>query len=205
MKKLAEAGDWKTALIIGLSYELRLVLDWDECELAIRPPFMKSRPFSHRKAIKYYNMAAEENSVEVVASIGRVLIIQTNMRRAMKDYLMKSSNRFKSSQILLHFYCFADLVSTLSYIKEKYKEGVGLKVPVPGITGVILFRLNLLDDSRSSNSLLKELLLFPRIAEVYYFLKSCNPEPRIVCDSVNFFITNLDGSWRPVENSIFIQ
>ena len=73
MKKLAEAGDWKAALIIGLTNKLRFVLDWDECELAIRPPFMKSRPFSHRKAIKYYNMAAEENSVEVAASLGRVL------------------------------------------------------------------------------------------------------------------------------------
>ena len=38
MKKLAEAGDWKAALIIGLTYEFMFVLDWDECELAIRPP-----------------------------------------------------------------------------------------------------------------------------------------------------------------------
>ena len=78
-------------------------------------------------------------------------------------------------------------------------------VPVPGITGVILFRLNLLDDSRSSNSLLKELLLFPQIAEVYSFLKFCNPEPRIVCYSVNNYITSLNGSVRSVENLIFIQ
>ena len=42
MKKLAEAGDWKAALIIGLTYEFRFVLDWDECELALRPPFMKN-------------------------------------------------------------------------------------------------------------------------------------------------------------------
>ena len=38
IKKLAEAGDWKAALIIGLTYEFMFVLDWDECELAIRPP-----------------------------------------------------------------------------------------------------------------------------------------------------------------------
>ena len=167
MKKLAEAGDWKAALIIGLTYEFRFVLDWDECELALLPPFMKSRPFSHRKAIKYYNMAAEENSVEVFASIGRILLILEDMRRAGKDYLMKSSNRFKSSQNFLYLYCFPDLGITLSYIKEEYKQGEELNVPVYGITGVILFRLNLLDDSRSSDSLLKELLFFPKISEVY--------------------------------------
>jgi len=100
---------------------------------------------------------------------------------------------------------FPDLVGTLSYIKEEYKQGEELVVPVPGITGVILFRLNLLDDSRSSNSLLKELLLFPQIAEVYSFLKFCNPEPRIVCYSVNNYITSLNGSVRSVENLIFIQ
>ena len=205
MKKLAEAGDWKAALIIGLTYEFRFVLDWDECELAIRPPFMKSRPFSHRKAIKYYNMAAEENSVEVFAALGRVLCIQEDMRRAGKDYLMKSLNRFQSYQMLLHKVCFPDLGSTLSYIKRKYKPGEELKVPVPGITGVMLFRLNLLDDSRSSNSLLKELLLFPRIAEVYSFLKSCNPKPRIVCYPVNNFFPGDDDLPRPVENLIFIQ
>ncbi|XP_023325195.1 uncharacterized protein LOC111698940 isoform X2 [Eurytemora carolleeae] len=203
MKKLAEAGDWKAALIIGLTYEFRFVLDWDECELALLPPFMKSRPFSHRKAIKYYNMAAEENSVEVFASIGRILLILEDMRRAGKDYLMKSSNRFKSSQNFLYLYCFPDLGITLSYIKEEYKQGEELNVPVYGITGVILFRLNLLDDSRSSDSLLKELLFFPKISEVYSSLKNCNPEPRIVCDSVNNSIPG--DSFRPVENPFFIQ
>ena len=204
MKNLAEEGDWKAALIIGLTYEFRFVLDWDECKLALRPPFMKSRPFSHRKAIKYYNMAAEENSVEVFASIGRVLGIQEDMIRATKDILMKSSDRFKSSQMLLYYTCFFDIVFTLSYIKEEYKPGEALKVPVHGITGVMLFRLNLLDDSRSSNSLLKELLLIPRISEVYFLLKSCNP--RIVCFSVsNIIITWDEGRLRPVENPIFIQ
>ena len=33
MKKLAEAGDWKAALIIGLTYEFRFFCDLDECEL----------------------------------------------------------------------------------------------------------------------------------------------------------------------------
>ena len=50
MKKLAEAGDWKAALVIGLTYELRFILDWEECELALLPPFVKSRPYSDRKA-----------------------------------------------------------------------------------------------------------------------------------------------------------
>ncbi|XP_023325202.1 uncharacterized protein LOC111698946 isoform X2 [Eurytemora carolleeae] len=207
IKKLAEAGDWKAALIIGLTYEFRFVLYWDECALALRPPFMKSRPFSHRKAIKYNNMAAEENSVEVFASIGRLLVLQEDMRRAGKDYLMKSSNRFKSSQNILYLNCFLDLGITLSYIKEEYKPGEELNVPVYGITGVILFRLNLFNDSRSSNSLLKELLLFPMISEVYSVLKSCNPEPRIVSVSVNEYINTMkdDGLLRPVENLIFIQ
>ena len=207
MKKLAEAGDWKAALIIGLTYEFRFVLDWDECKLALRPPFMKSRPFSHRKAIKYYNMAAKEKSVEVFAALGSVLVTQEDMRRAMKDILMKSFNRFKSSQMLLHDVCFLELDIILSYIKEEYKQGEELKVPLSGITGVILFRLILVDDFRSSNSLLKELLLFLKIAiaKVYSFLKSCNPESRIVSVSVNNPIPGDDGSFRPVENPIFIQ
>ena len=88
MKKLAEAGDWKAALVIGLTYEFRFVLDWDECELALRPPFLKSRPFSHRKAIKYYNMAAKVvvfysfPVTEVFASLGRVLAVQEDKRRS---------------------------------------------------------------------------------------------------------------------------
>ena len=155
MKKLAEAGDWKAALIIG--------------------------------------------------SLGRVLGIQEDMRRAMKDILMKSSDRFKSSQMLLFYMCFPDLVSTLSFIKRNYKPGEELKVPVPGITGVILFRLNLLDDFKSSNSLLKKLLLFPKIAEVYSFLKSCNPEPRISCFSINEHILRKFGwsmdQWRTLSLS----
>ena len=204
MKKWAEAGDWKAALVIGLTYEFRFVCDWDECKLAIRPPFMKSRPFSHRKAIKYYNMAAEENSVEAFAGLGRLLDIQKVMERKQKDYLITSSCRFKRSQMLLHVLCFQDLFSTLSYIKDirqKYKQGEEINLPVPGITGLILFRLNLLNDSRSTNSLIKELLLFPRISEVYSFLKSCNPKPRI--SIVSF--PNTNGLPRPVENLIFIQ
>ena len=201
MKKLAEAGDWKAALIIGLTYEFRFVCDWDECELAIRPPFMKSRPFSHRKAIKYYNMAAEENSIEVVASLGRVLAIQNDMNRTMKDYLMKSLNKLQSSQMCLHKLCFQELVSTL---KEEYSQEY-LFIPVYGITGVILFRLNLIDDSKSSNSLLKELPHIPKISVVYSFLKSCNPKPKIVSWSLNNPIPWEDDSLRPVENLIFFQ
>ena len=111
MKKLAEAGDWKAAMVIGLTYEFRFVCDWNECELAIRPAFMKSRPLSHRKAIKYFNMAAKEKSVEVFALLGRVPCIPI---RAAKDYLMKSANRFKNSQVFLHNQCFQDLDTTLS-------------------------------------------------------------------------------------------
>ena len=111
MKKLAEAGDWKAAMVIGLTYEFRFVCDWNECELAISPAFMKSQPLSHKKAIKYNNMAAEENSVEVFALLGRVPCIPI---RAAKDYLMKSANRFKNSQVFLHNQCFQDLDTTLS-------------------------------------------------------------------------------------------
>ena len=46
MKKLAEAGDWKAALIIGLTYEFRFVCEKEECELAIRPLFENSRSLS---------------------------------------------------------------------------------------------------------------------------------------------------------------
>ena len=68
-----------------------------------------------------------------------------------------------------------------------------------------MFRLNFLDDSRSSNSLLKELLLFPKISELYFFLKSCNPEPRLSCFSINEHILRKFGWSRSVENLIFIQ
>ena len=64
-------------------------------------------------------MAAEENSVEVFAALGRALCIQRDMTRATKDYFMKSSNRFKSSQWLLHNMCFLELDATLSHIKEE--------------------------------------------------------------------------------------
>ena len=73
IKELAEAGDWKAALVIGLTYEFRFVCEKEECELAIRPPFENSRPFSNRKAVQYYTIAAKHNSVEAFAALGRML------------------------------------------------------------------------------------------------------------------------------------
>ncbi len=116
-------------------------------------------------------MAAEENSVEGFAALGRILIIQRDMSRAMKDYLMKSSNRFMTSQDVLRFYCFQDLVGTLIYCKQEYKQGEELEVLSYGMTGLILFRLIFLNDSKSSKILLNELLLFPKIAGVYFFFE----------------------------------
>ena len=70
----------------------------------------------------------------------------------------------------------------------------------------MLFTLNFLDDSRSSNSLLKELLLLPKIAEVYFFLKSCNSKPRILVLVDDLIKRGTDSDWfRAVENLIFIQ
>ena len=86
---------------MGLTYELRFVCEREECELEIRPPVVKSRPFSNRKAIKYYNMTAEQNSVEGFASLGRLLNqrIMKDKRRAAKDYVMKCSHRYPACQI----------------------------------------------------------------------------------------------------------
>ena len=42
IKKLAESGDWKAALGLGLTFEFRFVCECEDCELAIRPPFVES-------------------------------------------------------------------------------------------------------------------------------------------------------------------
>ena len=98
-------------------------------------------------------MAAEENFVEVFASLGRLLVIQQDMRRVQKDYVFKISNRFKSSQRPLYCLCFSELTTTISlYIKEEYKKGEDLVVPIPGISAQMLFKL-ILDDSYSTDTL----------------------------------------------------
>ena len=197
MKKLAEAGDWKAALIIGLTYEFRFVLDWDECELAIRPPFMKSRPFSHRKAIKYYNMAAEENSIEASAGIVRALGTQIDNGRAMIDHLYKSS-KFKLSKELLSSNSFSELRITQDEIKKKCQEGEVLSVN--GISGVMLFRLNLVN---STSSVIDIASLPTFIVETLSMMKACK-QCLLLCYSYNLLIGVQDFP-RSVHNTIFVQ
>ena len=87
MKKLAEAGDWKAALIIGLTYEFRFVCEKEECELAIRPLFENSRSLSNREAVIYFRIAAKHNSVEACAALGRMRFSLgcLDQERAVKD------------------------------------------------------------------------------------------------------------------------
>ena len=202
IKKLAEAGDWKAALVLGLTYDFRFVCEKDECELAIRPPFEKSRPFSHRKAIKYYSMAAEHDSVEAFAGLGRVLTGQMDQNRALKDYFFKSST-FESSRMFRNVLTFSELTNVINYIKTNYKMGEQLLVPIPGITGVMLFRLNLVGNSRSP--FLKEMLSIPLLKKAYSLLKSCRPAPMIACISNQFLLQKIKIVRRSVNNTLFIQ
>ena len=200
IKKLAESGDWKAALILGLTYEFRFVCEREECQLAIRPPFPKCRLFSNRKAIKYYNMAAEQNFVEAFAGLARTRTTLMDQSRANKDYHLKCVPRFKSLEILRNL-CFYELSLELEAIKKEYKEGEELEVPLSGLMGILLFRLNCL---KPNSSILKEFLRFPPLAEGYSLLKACNPEALIFCVSNEFKMsrTNLP---RPVECIIYIQ
>ena len=203
MKKLAEAGDWKAALVIGLTYELRFVCDWDICELALRPPFVKSWPFSHRKAIKYFNMAAEENSVVVFASLGRALYGQREHGQASKDYFMMSSDRFRVSLDFLKYVSFYELANATALIKRTYRKGIQCMVTISGISGFILSKMNLLKGTQSS--MLTELLSFPQLSAVHNLLRACDMEPRLVCIANHHFQIQSVQLHRPVLNSIFIQ
>ena len=200
IKKLAESGDWKAALVLGLTYELRFVCESEECELAIRPPFEKSPPFSNSKAIKYYNMAAKQNSLEAFAALGRCLGLLGQIdHRGMKDYFMLSSNRFEASQSFLNQLCFSQLQASLVEIKEKYKPGDKLVARFPAVAGLIIFRLNFLD---SKSSILRESFLIEHVSKVCSFLKKCYPKPRILCVGVQIFD---DLPPRSVQNIFFVQ
>ena len=170
MKKMAEKGDWKAALIIGFTYEFRFVCDWDICQLALRPPFEKSRPFSDRKAIKYYKIAAETGSVEAFAAIGRALYMNINHHREAKDNLMLSSVSFRASKYCLNRMCFLDL-DTLNTSGDTYLFN--------GTSGLILFKLKSLDPSKSR--IAREALEFPLLAKSLLHLKSCSNSLQCYC------------------------
>jgi len=86
VKAKAERGDAMAAFIIGLTYQFRFVCEREETELAILPPFERSRPFTNGKAIKYHMLAAEADppSREAVYALGQ-LIIRFEKRSAL-DY-----------------------------------------------------------------------------------------------------------------------
>ena len=193
MKKMAENGDWKAALIIGLTYEFRFVCDWEKCQLALRPPFEKSRPFSDRKAIKYYKIAAEKGSVEAFAAIGRALYMNPNHKREVKDNLMLSSVCFKTSHIFLNRICFLDL-DTFRISGDCYV----------GTSGLILFKLKSLDPSKSR--IVREALEFPLLAKYLLQLKSCSKHFRMLL--LNSEQLQRTPGWvllGRVENSVFKQ
>ena len=148
-------------------------------------------------------MAAEQNSDEAFAALARVLRKQKDQTRAVKDYLMMSSTRLKSYQVSLNQTCLFDEMTDVSnYIREEFKTGVKLVVPIPGVSGFILFRLKLVNNPQST--VLKETLLFPHIAEVYHRVKGCNPEPEVGWMSNQAMMKNIDFN-RSVQNIIFIQ
>ena len=195
MKKMAEKGDWKAALIIGFTYEFRFVCDWDICQLALRPPFEKSRPFSDRKAIKYYKIAAETGSVEAFAAIGRALYININHHREAKDNLMLSSVSFSISKLILNRICFLDL-DTLNTSGDTYL--------FRGTSGLILFKLKSMDPSNSR--IAREALEFPHLAKSLLQLKSCSKELRLeLINSETLQTTPGYLAVGRIENSIFLQ
>ena len=198
IKKLAEAGDWKAALVLGLTYELRFICDWSKCKFAIRPPYEKSQLFTNRKAIKYFNMAADQNSVEAYAGLARVLNAQLGTDREVKEYALRSFRKIECSKFILLTKSFPELRIVSNDIREKYRKGEELELPNHAVSGLILFRLLELNPR---SPVLKEYLLLPNIAEVFSLLKSCVPQPRIVFYS-NLFMFHAK---RSVDNLIFSQ
>jgi len=195
MKKMAEGGDWKAALIIGLTYELRFVCDWEKCQLALQPPFEKSRPFSDRKAIKYYKIAAEKGSVEAFAAIGRTLFMNPNHSREAKDNLMLSSVCFKTSLMFLNRICFSEL--------DTYERSGDTHCFV-GPSGLILFKLKSLDPSKSR--IVREALEFPLLAKYLLKLKSCSKHFTMsLLNSEQLQETPAYSLLGRVENSVFKQ
>ena len=208
IKELAEAGDWKAALVIGLTYEFRFVCEKEECELAIRSPFENSRPFSNRKAVQYYTIAAKHNSVEAFAALGRMLFSMGchDQERAVKDYLLKSTSRFKSSWTLLYPMCFEEELESiedqLEYEddEDEIDEDDLHLLNIPGITGLMLFRLSLV-------SIIKHPIIalqIPELCKALACIKAHKSKPRIVCASNKIYMIYLDRP-RSVENEIFIQ
>ena len=124
-------------------------------------------------------MAAEKNSVEAFAALGRVLKGVIDQERAIKDNFV-SSRQFHYSQKSLNNRCFsADLLGEPSHSKNLYKKGEQLVVMFPGVTGLMLLRYTRLDDCQ--HSFLRLELVLPFFSEMHYFLKGCKPEPRIIC------------------------
>ena len=203
IKKLAESGDWKAALVLGLTYEFRFVCESEECELAIRPPFVKSRPFSNRKAIKYYKMAAEQNSVEAFAGLGGVLNRQIDESRAAKDYFLKSSKRYMRSQLSLYNLCFTDLQCEAEMIQDSFDEDPENKVvhEIYGLSGFVLFRLFKADFKKSLRT---HVLRIPILSATYNLIRSLDTEPVLGFMSYQIMMYYKDFQ-RCVQNPIFIQ
>ena len=201
IKKLADAGDCKAALVLGLTYEFRFVCEKAECELAIRPPFEYSRPFSNRKAVKYYTIAAEHNSVEAFAALARMHSYQVghDQERAVKDYLMKSKDPFKSCGTLLYSMCYNE---ELYHMKEQLEEEDADEplIHIPGITGLMLFRLNYV----TTIKYLIQALRIPKLFRAHCHFKKSKSVSVIVCSPNKVYKIYLDPP-RSVENEIFIQ
>lgn len=200
IKKLAESGDWKAALIVGLTYELRFVCEWDKCAIALRPPFVKGIQFSHSKAIKYYHMAVEYNSTsaEAFAGLGRVLAEQKGQTRASKDYLLMSYERYQMPQIFLDR-LFKNEFVDFSKIEVVKKEGTPFTlIKVLEVIGKIVFQLNRAEDRESS--IVKECLRIPIVSKVYSLLQK--PGHVLCCLSNQLLHGPL---CRTVENEVFIQ
>ena len=137
---------------------------------------MNSKPFSDRKAIKYFKIAAEQNSVEACLGIGRLLSFQQDQGRHMGDYIFTSSNRFKSSLKLLPEKCFDDIEKVLSFIQRNQINGETEVVHVKSVPGYLLFRLKRLNDSE----LLVLNELSPLLLVAYGLLKEWDPSPRFI-------------------------
>ncbi len=201
LKNLAESGDWKAALVIGLTYEFRFICEWDKCAIALRPPFVKGNPFSNRKAIKYYNMALKHNSVEAMAGIGRIQAEHKDQTRASKDNLFAYYSLYKIPQVVYHSMFENDFISTelILIYKKQHQNGNPFVFRVPSVVGFIMFRLNLIDLNNQS-SLVEECFSIHLFKEAYSFLKKKEVTLCCVANEHMFY-----RFCRSVENSIFIQ
>ena len=100
VKNKAEEGDADSAFLIGLTYQLRYI-DVNS-RIAISPSigsqkYNKSRVFSNSKALKYFEMAADDNHSESILAVS-MLLYQEDNPLMFRDHLYRVIDSYPHAQ-----------------------------------------------------------------------------------------------------------